>query len=159
MSQPTTFEEYRKLKYFDSLDGVRAVGVILVIFSHYGGEGFKWLSGWLGVDMFFVLSGFLITTLLLREQEKNDRVSLRNFYLRRIFRIVPVYYLILAITSFQAYALGNEAWREMKEALPYYATFLNEQQLQLQWPWRLTWTIGIEWKFYLVWPVIAFSGL
>jgi peptidoglycan/LPS O-acetylase OafA/YrhL len=133
---------------------MRAIGVILVIFEHCGGKHFKWLSGWLGVHIFFVMSGFLITTLLLREQGKNGRVSLRDFYLRRIFRIFPVYYLILTVTIAQTHALGGESWIQLKHALPYYVTFLNEQHFVA--PWKITWTMGIEWKFYLVWPALAF---
>src|SRR4030088_1441759 len=85
-----TFDAYRQLKHSDALDGMRAIGVLLVIFEHFAGERYKWLSGWLGVHIFFVMSGFLITTLLLREQERNGRVSLRDFYVRRVFRIMPV---------------------------------------------------------------------
>ena len=149
-----TFDEYKKIKHFDALDGMRAIGVLLVIFEHYAGDNFKWLSGWLGVHIFFVMSGFIITTLLLREQEKNGRVSFRDFYIRRIFRIFPVYYLILIITIVQTSAYGGESWEQMKDAWPYYATFLNEQKFVA--PWKLSWTMGIEWKFYLVWPIILF---
>jgi peptidoglycan/LPS O-acetylase OafA/YrhL len=150
-----TFDEYRQIKRFDELDGMRAIGVILVIFEHYGGAQFKWLSGWLGVHIFFVMSGFLITTLLLREQEKNAQVSLRNFYIRRIFRIFPVYYLILAITIAQTYVLGGESWEQLKQLWPYYAIFLNEQTFVVA-PWKITWTMGVEWKFYLLWPLLIF---
>lgn len=154
LQQAPTFDEYRQMKHFNALDGMRAIGVILVIFDHTGGEHIKWLSGWLGVHIFFVMSGFLITTLLLREQDKNGRVSLCDFYIRRVFRIFPVYYLILAITIVQTSALGGESWVQLKHAWPYYATFLNEQKFVA--PWKITWTMGIEWKFYLVWPLIAF---
>jgi peptidoglycan/LPS O-acetylase OafA/YrhL len=149
-----TFDAYRQLKHFDALDGMRAVGVLLVIFEHFAGARYKWLSGWLGVHIFFVMSGFLITTLLLREQERNGRVSLVDFYIRRAFRIMPVYYLVFAIVLVQTRALGGEDWNQLKHAWPFYALFLNE--LDFVAPWKITWTMGIEWKFYLVWPVILF---
>jgi len=104
---PTAFDAYKQTQHFGALDGMRAIGVVLVIFDHYGGEHLKFLSGWLGVHVFFVMSGFLITTLLLREQEKRGQVSLTAFYVRRCFRILPVYYLILLIVTIQTKALGG----------------------------------------------------
>lgn len=133
---------------------MRAIAVILVLIVHYGGERGQFLTGWLGVQMFFVLSRFLITTLLLREHDKHGTVSLPHFYLRRIFRIMPVYYLMLTFTVWQTWRLGGESWDQLKVALPYYLTFMNEQTGAA--PWKLTWTLGIEWKFYLVWPLLAF---
>jgi len=154
MPPPTAFDAYKQTQHFGALDGMRAIGVVLVIFDHYGGEHLKLLSGWLGVHVFFVMSGFLITTLLLREQEKLGQVSLMAFYVRRSFRILPVYYLILLIVTIQTKALGGESWEQLKHAFFYYATFLNEQKFVA--PWKLSWTMGIEWKFYLVWPIVAF---
>lgn len=149
-----TYETYRHESHFAVLDGLRAISVLMVIFGHFGGESFKWLSGWLGVHVFFVISGFLITTLLLREFEDNGNVSLKKFYTRRFFRITPVYYFVLLIVFLQTYATGGEGWEQLKHALPYYLSFFNE--LQFQAPWKITWTMGIEWKFYLVWPVLLF---
>jgi peptidoglycan/LPS O-acetylase OafA/YrhL len=148
------YDDFRSSSFFPSLDGLRAFAVVLVLVVHYGGEQGAFLTGWLGVQMFFVLSGFLITTLLLRENDKNGRISLTGFYVRRVFRIMPVYYLVLAFTVWQTYRLGGESWDQLKVALPYYLTFLNEQTGAA--PWKPTWTLGIEWKFYLVWPLLAF---
>lgn len=125
-----------------------------MIFVHYGGAPGEALTGWLGVQIFFVLSGFLITTLLLRENEANGSIALGNFYLRRVFRIMPVYYVVFAIVVWQSFRLGGESWDQMVEAWPYYLTFLNEQTGPA--PWKITWTLGIEWKFYMVWPAVAF---
>ncbi|MEK8109623.1 acyltransferase [Micromonospora sp. M12] len=86
------------MRRFPALDGLRAVAAIMVFAFHYGGPSWKWLTGWIGVHLFFVLSGFLITTLLLREEHRYGRVSLRAFYLRRFFRIMPVYLLVLFLT-------------------------------------------------------------
>lgn len=154
MRNAPTYEQFHSMKHFGALDGMRAIGVIMVIFEHCGGEKFKFLSGWLGVHIFFVMSGFLITTLLLREQDKNGSVSLRDFYIRRVFRIVPVYYLILTITIAQSYILSGETWEQMKHAWFYFVMFLGEQKFVA--PWKITWTMGIEWKFYLLWPFLAF---
>ena len=85
-----THADYLALRRFPALDGLRAIAAVLVVFFHYGGP--DWLQGWAGVQMFFVLSGFLITTLMLREERGTGRVSLSEFYLRRAFRILPVYW-------------------------------------------------------------------
>lgn len=90
---------------FPSLDGFRGISIILVIFSHiYFEDHSKGLvlnifNGVFGVNIFFVISGFLITTLLLREKEKNGFISLKNFYIRRVLRIFPVAYLFLIVLA------------------------------------------------------------
>jgi peptidoglycan/LPS O-acetylase OafA/YrhL len=81
--------------YFPALDGLRALSILLVFFVHIHVSRPE-IRGWIGVHIFFVLSGFLITTLLLREREHYGRISLRGFYVRRFFRIVPIYFLVLA---------------------------------------------------------------
>src|SRR5262252_264954 len=78
------------LSHIPALDGIRAIAVFLVIFYHFG---FLWVPGGLGVVIFFVLSGFLITWLLLKENEKYGDVSLKGFYQRRILRIFPAFYV------------------------------------------------------------------
>ncbi|WP_423196811.1 Peptidoglycan/LPS O-acetylase OafA/YrhL [Cupriavidus sp. H19C3] len=149
-----TYDEFRRARYFDSLTGLRAIAVSLVLVNHYAGKSGDFLMGWLGVQIFFVLSGFLITTLLLREHDDTGSVSLINFYVRRAFRIFPVYYLIFAVLLWQAFNMGGERWDTLVKALPYYLTFNNEQFGATS--WRITWTLGIEWKFYLLWPFLAF---
>ncbi len=81
-----------KSNYFPSLDGLRAVSVLLVIFVHlkYRSSFFAHIPGWLGVDFFFVISGFLISTLLFREEQKTGGIDVAAFYTRRFFRIVPI---------------------------------------------------------------------
>lgn len=79
--------------YFAALDGLRAFSILFVVFHHAANKP-GWLThfhGWLGVDIFFVLSGFLITFLLEQERQESGRIDLRAFYLRRAFRILPVY--------------------------------------------------------------------
>jgi len=148
-----THAEFLAMKRFGGLDGLRAIAAVLVIFFHVGGPQSKFLSGWIGVHTFFVLSGFLITTLMLREKDKTGRISLRDFYLRRIFRIVPLYYLGLLITVITAYKSGLR-WSLLKDHLTHYVGFMNEYDLAAGTPYLHTWTIGIEQKFYLVWPLL-----
>ncbi|MEZ0065534.1 peptidoglycan/LPS O-acetylase OafA/YrhL [Streptacidiphilus sp. MAP12-20] len=152
-----THAEFLALRRFDALDGLRAVAAVIVVFFHCGGAQSRFLSGWIGVHIFFVVSGFLITTLMLREHDRNGRISLRNFYLRRIFRIMPLYYLVLALSVLAAYGQGGH-WTAMKEHLPHFLLFMNEYHIPPGVPYLHTWTIGIEWKFYLVWPLLLVAA-
>ena len=126
-----------------------------VVGFHLSGPAPMFAGGWLGVHMFFVLSGFLITTLLLREEETTGRISLLGFWVRRIFRIAPAYYaaflgsyLLLRWGGVWEAAGGPEALRYFLTFNPEFSpSFINFEQ---------AWTIGIEQKFYLVWPLLAF---
>jgi peptidoglycan/LPS O-acetylase OafA/YrhL len=95
-----SFEECKLSRFFPSPDGLRAIAALLMIFGHYRGAGEQWM-GWLGIQAFFVLSGFLIATLLLRESEATGTVSLGRLYLRRAFRIMPAYGVVLAFVTWQ----------------------------------------------------------
>lgn len=148
------YDQFRANQYFTSLTGLRAIAVVLVLITHFAGQDGAFLCGWLGVQIFFVLSGFLITTLLLRENDEHGKVSLVAFYVRRAFRIFPVYYLWYAVLLWQAYRMGGARWENLHNALPYFLTLNNEQFGESS--WKITWTLGIEWKFYLVWPALAF---
>ncbi|MFE6868488.1 acyltransferase family protein [Kitasatospora sp. NPDC057692] len=148
-----THAEFLALRRFDALDGLRAIAAVIVVFFHYARPWATGLSGWIGVHIFFVVSGFLITTLMLREHDRNGRISLREFYVRRIFRIWPLYYLGLAITAVGVYRSGG-GWDALMNHLPHFLLFMNEYHLQGWEPYLHTWTIGIEWKFYMVWPLV-----
>jgi peptidoglycan/LPS O-acetylase OafA/YrhL len=148
-----------KKPYFSALDGLRAISVFLVISVHVRTKS-PWLAhipGQLGVDIFFVLSGYLITTLLLREQEDSGRVDLAAFYIRRFFRIVPIYLLVLLAYLVISYH-NPIKWGQLRSALPYYLTLTNEF-VPFGTPYSFSWTLGIEEKFYLVWPLLYFVAL
>jgi peptidoglycan/LPS O-acetylase OafA/YrhL len=143
-------------KYFPALDGLRAISVFLVMFVHLKQHSaiLRHLPGWLGVDFFFIISGFLITTLLLREEQDSGAIDLFAFYARRFFRIVPIYSLVLCV--YVAACLTDAGkWAQLKHALPYYLTFTNEF-VAGHVPFAATWTLGVEEKFYLVWPFVFF---
>jgi len=104
--QSTAYDQFRGVRFFGSLDGLRAASILGVIWFHtwYGTTYFDALQripvlreGFFGVDVFFAISGFLITTLLLREREKDGKISLRDFYVRRGLRIWPLYYAMLGL--------------------------------------------------------------
>lgn len=149
-----SFAEYRQARAFPGLDGLRAIAATIVVVFHFGGSSVRLLQGWVGVQVFFALSGFLITTLALREVERAGRLDFRAFYLRRLFRITPVYLVVLLVVLVQCQVTGQGQDR-MHAALPYYLTFLND--LAPSAAYTHTWTLGIEQKFYLLWPLLAFG--
>jgi peptidoglycan/LPS O-acetylase OafA/YrhL len=158
---PLTYAEYRAVRHFTSLDGLRAVSVLLVVVAHMRGrEQWLWLHGANGVTVFFVLSGFLITTLALREEALRGRLDLGGFYLRRTFRILPMYYLAFAAYCVLMLVLHADPERYDKfiRALPYYLAYMQEvpHLVITSVPFELSWSLGIEEKFYLIWPLLAF---
>jgi peptidoglycan/LPS O-acetylase OafA/YrhL len=149
-----------------SLDGLRAISIVLVVISHAARtRGFPslgrmaWLTekcGEFGVIIFFVISGFLITSLLLREIAANGRISLRDFYLRRSCRIFPVYFVYLAVILMLA-ALGFVVLRP-NDAL-FALTLTMNYHYDRSWITGHAWSLSVEEQFYLLWPaVMAFGG-
>lgn len=151
---PSAREQYEASRYFAELDGLRAVSVLMVVMIHMGDALWAPLHGNLGVIIFFVISGYLITTLLLREQRRDGKVSLRGFYLRRAFRIFPLYYLALAGYSLLVLAGFGTNPGDYGERLIYFLTYLNE--FAGTGTFSHSWSLGIEEKFYLLWPLLAF---
>lgn len=110
------------------------------------------LRGFLGVDIFFVLSGYLITTVLLREAEAYGRFSLRDFYLRRILRILPPLYAIVTLVSL--YFVWFQGRGELAELVPYYYLFLSNFLIEHIPTLSPTWSVSIEEQFYILWPLL-----
>lgn len=144
-----------------SLDGLRALSIGLVIFSHLlGTDGFPLGEralgsagdlGYLGVRVFFVISGFLITSLLLREQDETGSISLTGFYARRAFRIFPAFYaFILAMAIADALGALQLASRDTVHALTY---TMNYHYVR-SWELGHLWSLSIEEQFYLIWPAL-----
>jgi peptidoglycan/LPS O-acetylase OafA/YrhL len=167
VSQAAVHDAYLGRRYFPELDGVRALCVLLVISVHMydGGRMWWWLAGMRGVTVFFVLSGYLITTLGLREEGERGTVSLPAFYVRRCCRLFPLYYLTLAVYCLFIFVLGfgPQLRQTLAEALPYYLFYLQEVPFyswlivaQRDVPFFHSWSLGVEEKFYLVWPLLAF---
>lgn len=107
--------------------------------------------GFLGVDLFFVLSGYLITTLLLRERRARGYFSLKAFYWRRILRIVPVYYFV--ITMVGAYYIFAKGQQHYLESWPYYYLFLSNFLTDHIPTLSITWSLAVEEQFYMLWPL------
>ena len=155
-----THEEYLSERYFRPLDGVRAISIFLVLTWHVNSSLFSWLSGWEGPSIFFVISGFLITTLCLREEDRDGSVSLPAFYVRRACRILPLYYVVFLFYILVDVGLNRDDQRgPMLHVLPYYLSYMNDfvpDVADLGTPFRLSWTLGVEEKFYVFWPLFAF---
>lgn len=161
--EPPAFAAFASTRHFPALDGLRAASVLLVVTAHLHSDAWRELFGQQGVTAFFVLSGFIITTLLVREEAATGRVSLRGFYVRRAFRVVPLYALVLAVYVVAVLGLGVEADKRagLLHALPYYLTFTNELVLfgdafRGQIPFYQSWSLGVEEKFYVLWPLLGF---
>ena len=158
--------ENSKSGYLPNLDGFRGLAILLVFSAHPVNRDF-WdrFNGPSGVTLFFVLSGFLITTLLL-EAELQGNVALKSFYIKRFFRIYPMYFLVTFLYVFLILVLDFEPERKnlFLRELPFYFSPLPEHayfhhQEGLAVPNNGLWSIGIEEKFYFFWPLIAFGGL
>jgi len=140
------------VKRIPSLDGLRAISIVLVMLSHL----VKWKHvpgaslqayGTLGVHVFFVLSGYLITQLLLREQERRSTINLGNFYIRRAFRILPAAFVFIAV-------MIGLYWREMRWTHVAAAVFyVANMDMTRPWMFGHLWSLSIEEQFYLLWPL------
>jgi peptidoglycan/LPS O-acetylase OafA/YrhL len=148
-------------RYLRELDGLRATAILLVLISHVWSVEATVHIGYLGVSVFFVLSGYLITSISLAEEMNKGRISLVGFYVRRAFRIFPLYYLVLGIYCLLILGLNlfPEKHLPLKEVLPFYLFYLQEIPFFRERPFYQSWSLGIEEKFYLVWPLICFAGL
>ncbi|MBS2029101.1 MAG: acyltransferase [Deltaproteobacteria bacterium] len=143
------------MTYVRSLDGMRALAVALVMLYHFG----VLECGWLGVQLFFVLSGFLITQILVSQRENRFGAYLGRFYKRRALRIFPLFYLY-AGTFALSYALtGHPAFSRAQLALLFGYAFNVAQVLNgvgdQHWVSHL-WSLAVEEQFYLIWPLIVF---
>ena len=157
-----TEEEYRP-----ALDGLRAIAVLSVIAYHFG---YTWLpGGFLGVDIFFVLSGYLITSLLVREYEATRRIKLGEFWARRARRLLPALLLLLVSVSLWVYWYApvetwmarrrdllwtlfyGANWHFIETSQDYFAKYTGTS------PLLHTWSLAIEEQFYFLWPLAFFA--
>jgi peptidoglycan/LPS O-acetylase OafA/YrhL len=148
-----------------SLDGLRAVAVLMVLAAHASRtDGFPanahcraWaLRGVIGVDLFFVISGFLITTLLLREMARSSGViDVKSFYLRRVLRIVPAHaFFLLTLLALHASTRMALQRRDWVGAITYTINFLDHPT----WEVGHLWSLSVEEHFYLLWPIVLTLG-
>jgi peptidoglycan/LPS O-acetylase OafA/YrhL len=154
----TLHHRFLEQRHFGSLDGVRCFCTLAVLWHHSNYPTFPQIltRGFLGVDMFFVLSGFLIATLLLREQSTVGKISLRKFYARRALRIFPIYYgILLFLTLFYfLFKPQSDTAIVFFSTLPFYLTFTSNWSIVQATGLGVNWSLAMEEQFYLVWPAI-----
>jgi peptidoglycan/LPS O-acetylase OafA/YrhL len=156
------YDLYRATRRFGSLDGLRCVAILMVVWHHTGGDSinprFLHLGGH-GVTVFFVISGFLISTMLIRERARTGTVSARSFYVSRSLRIFPLYFTVLAaytllvLVAESGTAEGSDFWHN----LPFFATFTSNW-LPVADDGRMifyfAWSLALQEQFYLLWPSV-----
>ena len=160
-----------KAQKYASINGLRAISIFLVLTHHCilqydvfkNFAGVWWLKpfikllndGQLGVNVFFVISGFLITSLMLQEEVKTKTISLKNFYIRRTLRIFPAYYFLLIVYFIIQQAgyihVSNTAWLTS-------VTYTKYFNWGADWYTRHAWSLSIEEHFYILWPLIFLAG-
>ncbi|HYN57177.1 MAG TPA: acyltransferase family protein [Motilibacterales bacterium] len=152
------------LPHLVGLDGLRAVAVIAVVLYH---ADVAWIpGGFLGVDVFFVLSGFLITSLLLVELDRTGGLDFKNFYLRRARRLLPALFAVLAATALLVATVAYDGAagfrRDLPGALLYYSNWLSILTETSYFEFigrppmlKHLWSLAVEEQFYIFWPAIA----
>ena len=160
-----SLKSVRSVRHVASLDGLRAFAVFAVMYYHARLPFYHF--GWIGVDLFFVLSGFLITTLLAKEHALNGRVSLPKFWGRRFLRLMPAYWLFVGVcTILIVRGVGtftpDEGWSKGRYIASLWGYFTNYAPLEL-WQYQdissPLWSLAIEEQFYFVWPFVCALAL
>lgn len=147
--------------HIPSLDGIRALAISIVFLAH---AGLDIVPGALGVNIFFFLSGYLITTLLRREFEKNHTINLKHFYLRRVIRIWPSFYFVLFLGVGLTLLELIPGKIELKPALAQALHFANYYSISYGWDGMtlgsgVFWSLAVEEHFYLIFPFIYLFAL
>lgn len=163
LQHPGPHDGQRGLPRLAGLDGIRGLAALAVVLYHAGAS---WLpAGFLGVDVFFVVSGFLITSLLISERERDDKTDLIEFWKRRARRLLPVLALVLIVTTaYTAIRLQDTLmdhlrevlvaavyitnWDQIVRGVSYFEMFERPSQL------RHLWSLAVEEQFYIIWPVL-----
>ncbi|MGI8481527.1 MAG: acyltransferase family protein [Chthoniobacterales bacterium] len=143
------------LRYIAPLDGIRGLAAISVIATHYGYSQY----GWINVEFFFVLSGFLITSILLSDKDRPLKESLRRFYWRRALRVFPLYFGYLSVCTLCYLLLGEPA--ELKGAFVSLVTYTHNFYLLslnhgISFFFSHLWSLSVEEQFYFLWPFLIF---
>jgi peptidoglycan/LPS O-acetylase OafA/YrhL len=151
-------------EHVTSLDGIRALCILAVMGHHFGFCD----PGWIGVEMFFVLSGFLITTLLCRENEKTGMISLGRFWARRAFRLLPIYWLYISLVTAAILLRHPGDWAASSPWSPglyiaslwgYFVNFAPPRMWVHQGPTYHLWSLAMEEQFYFCWPFLCVIAL
>ncbi|HEU0118443.1 MAG TPA: acyltransferase [Alphaproteobacteria bacterium] len=143
-------------KYIPALDGFRAIAIAMVVLSH---AGLQLMPGGLGVLIFFVISGFLLTRQMIEEIESSGGFDIKQFYLRRLFRLMPTLFLYIAVMCAALIPLGaNITLQHIASGLFYYA---NYYQLFIGYPphnpMPILWSLAVEEHYYILFPLVMLA--
>jgi peptidoglycan/LPS O-acetylase OafA/YrhL len=160
------------LTYVPGLDGLRGISVLAVLAWHFRPDRSLLRGGYLGVEVFFVISGYLITSLLLAERRRHGRIRLASFWARRIRRLWPALFAMLLITGLVVAVFYHEELGRLKGDLffGFYAEnwwhifhgvsyFAQDTAAPLREPFQHLWSLAVEEQFYLIWPIELAVGL
>lgn len=155
-------EGWTPLGFVPGLDGIRAIAVIVVV-AYHGGWFDLW-GGFVGVDVFFTLSGFLITRLLIDEHHRRGGVSMKNFYIRRGLRLLPALFALvagvwLAAALLDAPRLEDRLGERSLWAISYVANWRDVVTGTHGGPFAHLWSLSVEEQFYVIWPLVAVALL
>jgi peptidoglycan/LPS O-acetylase OafA/YrhL len=146
-----------KLGYRPELDGLRGISILLIFIHHL----YRPLvpGGFLGVDIFFVLSGFLITSLLVEEWNRKGSIKLKNFYIRRALRLMPAVFLLILITGALALIVDKRTATQIYQGIWLSLSYISNWFYAFGYfsnnnPLSITWSLAIEEQFYLTWPLL-----
>jgi peptidoglycan/LPS O-acetylase OafA/YrhL len=155
-----SFADYKAGTFRPGFDGLRAIGFLLVVTAHVPAVGFfSYLQGWTAVWIFFAISGYLVTMLLIREERNAGAIAYGPFLVRRFFRIIPSYAATLALYWIVLATVPPLAadYDAIRPQLPYHLTLMTEF---LDTPpftaFTHFWAVGVEMKFYVLFPPIVF---
>lgn len=143
------------MKYFERIDGLRFIAIILVLIEHFAGIiGKHFSAGYYGVDLFFVISGFLITSILIKPNEKSFKRNYLNFIGRRTLRIFPIYYLTIIILWSVNLPIVREKLIWLLTYTYNYAWVIYDIPIT---PINHFWSLGVEEQFYIFWPIVVLA--
>jgi peptidoglycan/LPS O-acetylase OafA/YrhL len=156
MSSPPAPSVVGGARAIPSLDGLRAVSIMLVVMGHLATSEALYPLGMLGVRVFFVISGYLITHLLLEELRATGTIALRRFFLRRILRLLPAAYVFIGVVGLLAMA----GWLVLQPYdMPLAMTYTINYYRDRSWYLGHLWSLSVEEQFYLFWPLtLRYSG-
>jgi peptidoglycan/LPS O-acetylase OafA/YrhL len=175
VNHPNNDTNTKELPYLKSLDGIRAIAVIMVVFFHSPIPIFEFKFGWAGVNLFFILSGFLITRILINTKGQPVNIYLKSFYVRRILRIFPLYFFYLLL-AFSGLVLLNHFLPGKNEIIKGVSDFKRNAQYLITYTYNFEgvinflkgrdysnsmftghlWSLSVEEQFYLLFPFIIY---
>ena len=158
----TAYEKFKQQRFFGSLNGLRFIAIVAVLWHHIAATSFSITlayRGTEGVTLFFAISGFLITTLLLREKSRNRDIDMKKFFMRRTLRIFPLYYTMLAVYAVLVFFTAEPVrfenfFANFLSFATYTSNFFMVDAVVGGTMFAFAWSLATEEQFYLIWPWI-----